>query len=261
MSRDEELRWVRRREGTHRSSSKATPGYERDLLREDGTEQLLGPTESRPADIDQIVRSRRPSAFVPPSPGQEFRYQLGDIIMGALEPHLRRGADATVDAAVRGIAKLWRWAVSRPAQRSTVAADPAEGEAADGEAAALPIADFAGLGDESSAVALEAQEMTAERYKALLLSALLADQYAARARRILANVRVHDEALPIELESAIRAALSGPTAVVDDATLAQVVELLRDSAVAEGEFLLVPADQVDQPSRSLAVGPTPELEE
>ena len=47
MNDDEELRWVRRREGTHRSESRATRGYERDLLRDDDTKNLLGPTESQ----------------------------------------------------------------------------------------------------------------------------------------------------------------------------------------------------------------------
>lgn len=78
MNDDEELRWVRRREGTHRSESRATRGYERDLLRDDDTRNLLGPTESRPADIDEIVRSRRPVAPARPSPGQESGYQVGD---------------------------------------------------------------------------------------------------------------------------------------------------------------------------------------
>ncbi|AQP44935.1 hypothetical protein RPIT_09160 [Tessaracoccus flavus] len=103
MNDDEELRWVRRREGTHRSESRATRGYERDLLRDDDTRNLLGPTESRPADIDEIVRSRGPVGPARPSPGQEFRYQVGDAIMEALAPYIERGVDVAVDAAVLGV--------------------------------------------------------------------------------------------------------------------------------------------------------------
>lgn len=43
----EELRWVRKLEGSTRPKSRQTSGYERDLLRDENG-GLLGPTESRP---------------------------------------------------------------------------------------------------------------------------------------------------------------------------------------------------------------------
>lgn len=254
MSHDEELRWVRRREGTHRSSSRATPGYERDLLREDDSENLLGPTESRPADIDEIVRSRRPAAPSRPTPGQELRYQLGDVIMDALEPHIARGVDAAVDAAVLGISRLWRRATSGPStNKATVRKGAVQPPASEVLASAEP--DAADIKDELDGIAIQPQSMSAEQYKALLLSALLADQYAARARQMLSNVRVDDAALPAELEIAIRAALEGPTPVIDDATLARAVEILRESTASDGEFVLESLDYVEVP-RSLSDGRT-----
>ena len=242
MNDDEELRWVRRREGTHRSESRATRGYERDLLRDDDTKNLLGPTESRPADIDEIVRSRGPVAPARPSPGQEFRYQVGDAIMEALAPYIERGVDVAVDAAVLGVSRLWKWATTRP-PRQTFSVEV-------GKVDEVPTAYLEGPLAEhneppSEELARSPQSMTAEQYQAILLSALLADQYAARARSMLANVRIDDEVLPSELEDAVRAALDGPT--VDDATLVRVVELLRESMAPDGEYVLVRPQQFDAP--------------
>jgi hypothetical protein len=56
LNQDWPLRWVRIPEGTHLSKSKDIPGVERDLLREDGTNKLLGSTESFPADEDTLYR-------------------------------------------------------------------------------------------------------------------------------------------------------------------------------------------------------------
>jgi len=246
---DEELRWVRRREGAHRSSSRATPGYERDLLREDNTEDLLGPTESRPADIDEIVRSRSPQGPSLPTPGQQFRSRLGDAIMEALTPYIEWGVDVAVDSAVLGLTKLWRWATSRPSQRKT-AERLNETETVEREVETLQGATVLGS-DTPEAIGLTAPIMTAEQYQAILLSALLADQYAARARQMLANVRIQDEALPAELEHAIRAALDGPSPIADDLTLARAVELLRASKTPDGEFVLVQSHCLEG-SRSLS---------
>lgn len=246
MNDDEELRWVRRREGTHRSESRATRGYERDLLRDDDTKNLLGPTESRPADIDEIVRSRGPLVPARPSPGQEFRYQVGDAIMEALAPYIERGVDVAVDAAVLGVSRLWKWATTRP-PRQTVSVEVGKVDEVPTAYIEGPLAEH----DEppSEELARSPQSMTAEQYQAILLSALLADQYAARARSMLANVRIDDEVLPSELEDAVRAALDGPT--IDDATLVRVVELLRESMTPDGEYVLVRPRQVDAP-RSIA---------
>ena len=192
MNDDEELRWVRRREGTHRSESRATRGYERDLLRDDDTKNLLGPTESRPADIDEIVRSRGPvrrrvlARSGVPVPG-------GDAIMEALAPYIERGVDVAVDAAVLGVSRLWKWATTR-SPRQTASVEVGKVDEVPTAYLEGPLAEH----DEppSEELARSPQSMTAEQYQAILLSASLADQYAARARSMLANVRIDDEVLP-----------------------------------------------------------------
>ncbi|MEA5456732.1 hypothetical protein SPF06_18570 [Sinomonas sp. JGH33] len=239
MSHDEELRWVRRREGTHRPGSRETPGYDRDLLREDDTENLLGPTESRPADIDEIVRSHAPAVPPRPTAAQELRYQLGDAIMDALRPHIERGVDVAVDTAVLGVSKLWKWATSKSGQRKGEEGDENESQPASVPLGALHAESTTDIVDETDALAVRMPSMTAEQYQAILLSALLADQYAAHLRLVLSNVRVRDDVLPAGLESAIQAALEGPVSSIDKATLASVVELLGGSRTVDGEFMLV----------------------
>ena len=51
-----ELHWERVPDGAQRSRSTGMPGYERDLLR-DRSGNLLGRTESCPADMDEALRS------------------------------------------------------------------------------------------------------------------------------------------------------------------------------------------------------------
>lgn len=69
MNDDEELRRVRRREGTQRTESRAIRGYQRDLLRDDDTKNLFSlsemnlapPTSTRScdcADLWQTIPTR-----------------------------------------------------------------------------------------------------------------------------------------------------------------------------------------------------------
>lgn len=244
MSYDEELRWVKVPTGTHRSRSHETPGYERDLLREEGTNKLRGPTESRPADVDEIVRSRTPDAPARPSAGEEFGRQLGDAIADALHPYIEQLVDLGVDAAARGISNLWAWAKRKTAERRTATSGAAAAEEPAAPAALLvteepedakeqPI-DGAGTG-----IATPAPSMSGEEFRARLLSALAAEHYAAQQKRLLASVHVQDDALPDELKSAIKKAIEGDASSLDEHDLARVVEFVGDARTPDGEYQLV----------------------
>ena len=66
--------WVRREvripKGTHLSKSKDSAGAERDLLREDGTNRLLGPTESRSVEEDDLHRAYPYESVPSPDSGE-----------------------------------------------------------------------------------------------------------------------------------------------------------------------------------------------
>lgn len=243
MSQDEELRYVRRREGTHRSSSRETPGYERDLLREDDTENLLGPTESRPANIDDIIRSHTPAMPPRPSIAQQIAGQVAIDIMDALRPHMMHGVDVAVDTKL-GIPKLVKWAKTNAEQRRNEVRN--QSPSADAQLDAVPAEATSDIDDETGTLEVEMPSVTAEQYQAALHSALEAEQYAAQMRQVLAQVTVRDGA-----ESATQTALEETTSSIDEATLRRAVERLDSSRSVDGEFMLIRNQDADTPPRTV----------
>lgn len=237
MSHHEELRWVLMPDGAHRSRSRGTPGYERDLLREGDSKILLGPTESRPADPDELFRSRTPKAR--PAAGSEFGQQLGNAIGDALSPYIEAAVEYGVDAAFHSVERLVKWA-KRKLSEPRVVADSATDGGRTAELVTLPEVETL---DASSEVGTDLDEplasMSGEEYRARLLAALAAEQFAAEQKRRLANVRVEDDALPPELQRAVKAALEGSISSLDEETLAVVVEFLDGARTAEGNYLLL----------------------
>src|SRR4051794_10576722 len=90
----EELRWQKVPDGAQRSRSTQTPGYERDLLRDSG---LLGPSESRPANIDEVLRSHGQATSRP-----DFRQQAAEAVIDAaitaLTPYVKRAVEYGVES-------------------------------------------------------------------------------------------------------------------------------------------------------------------
>lgn len=65
------LREVRVPKGTHLSDSKETPGAERTLLREDGSNKLLGPPEARPVEDADLLSAYPYTPYSPSEPEDE----------------------------------------------------------------------------------------------------------------------------------------------------------------------------------------------
>lgn len=254
MSHDEELRWVRRREGTHRSGSRETLGYERDLLRENDTEHLLGPTESRPANIAEIIRSHTPEVPPRPTAAQEFRDQVVNAVWNALEPHIKDCVDIAVDSTLDGFSKLVKWAKGKPAQRRGDIRK--QSPSARARLEGVPAEATSEVDDESRNLGVQVHSVTAEQYQDALRSALEAEQYAARVRQVLAEVTVHDGA-----ESAAQVALDGSACLIDTATRRRAVERLDSSRTSDVELIPIknqyseaPSRTVDQPLKESSTG-------
>ena len=92
--------------------------------------------------------------------------------------------------------------------------------------------------------------ITGEEYRARFLAALAADRYAAEEKRRFANVKVADDALSPEL----KAALERPASLLDDETLAAVVEFLDGSRTSGGQYMLLEADDSERLRRELNAG-------
>lgn len=230
MSHDEELRWVKRRKGTRRSGSRETPGYDRDLLRED-TGHLLGPTESRPANIDEIIQEHAPALPPHPTVAQQFAGRAVNEIMDALRPHIMQYVDVAVDNKL-GVPKLVKWVKNKAEQRrgelrNQNPSASARLKAVHGEATSA-------IGDETDTLGVQIPSVTAEQYQAALRAALQAEQYAAQVRQLLAQVAVRDYA-----ESATQPALDTSASSIDEATPRRAVEQLDSRSTVDVEFMPV----------------------
>jgi len=239
MSNDEELRWVRRQPGTQRPNSRHTPGYERDLLYEEESGELRGPTESRSANIEDIVREHSPITSTAPSLGDLARFHFADIALRSLDPYIRRFVDWGVDATVEKVRDLVSWSMLKAAKHSNAgrkpfADDPATTSDAENEQSA-------GLHDSDETERQDNPEMSGEEYRARLLSALTAERHAEQQKQLLRNVNVSDEALPADVREAIHLALSTPAPALDEDTLALVVSFLATSSIANVDFVLAQA--------------------
>ncbi|MCA4131902.1 hypothetical protein [Arthrobacter sp. M4] len=240
MNPDEELRLVRLREGTHRPASKENPGYDRDLLR-DNDGHLLGPTESRPVNIDEIIRTH-----VPPRPtiAQQIAGQVVSDIMEALRPHVMDAVDAAVDNKL-GVPQLVKWITSKAAQRK---ADRNSNSTSTG--LQQDVAPVDGIADETGTLEVRKLSVTSEQYQALQILALEAEQRAAYMRQLLANVEVRDSAIP--LEGGASAVLEVTASSLDEATLRSAVAQLVDGGLTvEGEFILARNQGTDDRLRTI----------
>lgn len=231
MSHDEELRWTRLREGTHRASSRETPGYDRDLLRENGTNNLLGPTESRPANIDEIIRSHTPASPSHPTLAQQVVGQVVSDFMNALTPHIMHGVDVAVDTKL-GIPKAVEWAKRRAEQRKSKVRSPNPPFGA--QLYAVPAKETSDLDDESDTLESQKPSVTAEQYQAALRSAIEAEEYAAQMRQALAHVKVRDGA-----ESPTQTTLEEPVSSIDETRLIRAIDRLDSSSWVDDQFILV----------------------
>ena len=240
MNPDEELRVVRRREGTHRPASKENPGYDRDLLR-DNDGNLLGPTESRPVNIEEIIRSHGPHR---PTAAEQFATQLVSDIMDALRPHVMDAVDAAVDNKL-GVPKLVQWITSKTAQRKADRNGNSPSPSSQRDLAFVH-----GTADETGTLEIRKLSVTSEQYQALQVLALETEQRAAHMRQLLANVEVRDGAIPVE--SGAAAVLEVTASPLDEAMLRRAVEQLLDGGrTVDGEFILAKNQDTDDQLRTI----------
>lgn len=247
---EEELRWVRREKGTRRSKSRDTPGYDRELLRDGDTGELRGPSESRPADINDIVRTYGPAEPTRSTEVETFPEMLARIAIEAVAESIRElASDPDVREAVslilsekwstvkRKSAELWRKHGIHIQSSRMVNAVPVENTE---EAHAV-------VGESIMGVTEERAVMSGEEFRARLRLALAAEEFAADQKRLLASVRIDNDALPQELQDAFQAALEGNLASLDPEVLALVMAFLVDVRSAGGEYALVRIEEPEGP--------------
>lgn len=247
----EELRVVRRAKGTHRSKSRTTPGYDRDLLRDE--EDLRGPSESRPAtaaDVEEHLGVRpweldSERSEVELTPGQRLGATLVEVaaeVIGNLasDPEMQELAGEAWKKLKAGV--LDRRAKRREVRNARIVAQL---EAMEWRPETAPPE----LPDDIVVVVAEppSEGVSAEEYAELLRVRLLARLVAEQAEARLNSVHVQDDdQLPAELRAAHQAALTADLQDLDPRTL-ELLGFTRESHGVLGAVQLLEP----QPPREL----------
>lgn len=227
MNEEWQLRWVHVPEGTHLSKSRAAPGRERDLLREDGTNEFLGPTESIPVDEDALLGVRSDGSNAPSDSGRTELTWAQQLAVGVITdvveaidweavfeqfvaPAIKRQS-AKVGTRVRSAARR----ISRRRRSDT--------------AALAPNADSDALDTSDNGPSFS---MSGAEYRERVVSALAAEAYAAWQRGVLSKARIEDDLEP-ELMRGVELVLQGKISSIDEEMLLAVMEFLDGSQTVD----------------------------
>lgn len=240
------LREVRVPKGTHLSDSKETPGAERTLLREDGSNKLLGPPEARPVEGADLLSAYPYTHYSPSEPEDTELTPAQKELADALTEIITEVAREVVLPLVRDVlAPALRVKINELAIRIKAKSIEAYGRARTGK-------QVRSLGhrrdrDSSGVVARGPEQtgitMSVDDFREYFLRAMAAEQFAAQLKQLLLTVRVQDAELSPELEQAIRLALEGEIAALDEDMIVSIVEFLGGTRSADGEYVLPRLDQ------------------
>ncbi|MFJ5698998.1 hypothetical protein [Arthrobacter sp. NPDC093139] len=240
MNEEWQLRRVRVPKGTHFSESKDTPGAERELLREDGTNKLLGPPESFPVDEAAMFGAH---AYAPDSPRSTDTRELSPTQQAIADAIVDGGAWVLREVAAPVFKELVAPAIKRKsseiAKSLRSAIREASGKAGSTELAVLTATPSADPSKEVDAAVEEPGiSMSSAEFRERVIEVLAAERFAEERKRVLVNARIEDDDLPPELKSAIKLVLEGSASLLDEETLAVVVKFLAGARIAVGEYVL-----------------------
>lgn len=250
------LREVRVPKGTHLSDSKETPGAERTLLREDGSNKLLGPPEARPVEDADLVSAYPYTPYSPSEPEDEGLTPGQKELADALTEIITEVAREVVLPLVRDVlAPALRVKINDLALRiKTKSIEVYEKARSGKQIQALTPEGEAG----SSEVGTQDPHriaMSVDDFREYFLRAMAAEQFAAQLKQLLLTVRVQDAELSPELQRAIQLALEGNIAALDEDMLVAVVEFLGGTRSTNGQYVLPRLGQAH--GQSLPKGSTP----
>ncbi len=228
MTDEWEPRLVRVPKGAHRSVSHDTPGADRELLREDGTNKLLGPPESIPfdpygyQDLDQQP---------PPEPDKEWELSP-DVqeVVNALGALLGEAAWAYSVKTAKHVGPVVKQKASAFGNRLRKGSRSAVRQAGSSEL----VSHDAGSSNEIEAAAGTTEvEMTLAEFREGCRRLLLAEQYLAQMKDLLSRASIADGDLSPELDAAIKAVLEGNTVALDEQSFAILMSFLAKEESAD----------------------------
>lgn len=228
MGADWQLRWVFLPEGTHLSNSTATKGAASDLLREDRTNRLLGPTRSFPAEMGDGPGAHSRSEPTPPGTSGARELSTGQQIAADAIGTAEGTAVAVVmqlvvvPAASRGIDKVAKRLRGRTRRTPTE------------EGAPTPIA-------------AASSRVSAAEYRERFLRMGVAEAQAASEREFLSNARIEDDDIDPTLTRALTLVLEGNLSALNDAEIDVVRRFLEGTRTADGRYVLMRVERTELP--------------
>lgn len=216
-----EPRLVRIPKGAHRSPSRDTPGADRELLRADGTNKLLGPSESIPFDpYDfQIPNEESSSKEENDRELSPETQELVDVLGALLTQVVWELGGKTVQH-FRPVVKHKMSALRKRLSRGS-SATQAQSEST--ELASLPAASSEEV---QAAVVTPEVDMSLSEYQEGFRRLILTEQYAAQLKDLLSRACITDGSVPPEIESAVKAVLEGNATSLDERSIVMLADFL-----------------------------------
>lgn len=241
MDDEWELRRVRVPKGTHLSKSKGFEGAQRDLLREDGTNNLLGPTESVPVDEDDLRFARTYENSPSPDRGEPELPWGAQLVVDVVEEVVESiDWEAVIEHIVAPAAKRTKDRVANRL-RSTFRRTRTE------------IVPCSPRTSSRSSTQLNAQvdgaafSLSRDEYRQRVIAVLAAEAFAARQRQILANFRIERTDVPEELMRTVTLMLEGNASSLTDDELAAVMDFLEEERTAAQHYPLPRGRETGKP--------------
>lgn len=229
---EEELRWVTKREGAHRPKSRNTPGTDREIWHQDDTNDLLGPTESRAADIEEIVADYGYNSGPPGSDAKQPDWadlvrQIAEITE-VLYPLYRKHVHPFVKEKAAEVAEWHRNRTKKPGPYVDTQPQPD-----DQVVTAAP-------STEVDASATEPIVLTRDQFQHQVLLTLAAQRWVDQRKEALSRSVVVDDDLTPELRGAINLILDGKVDQVDDEIATLLAVYFRDALAADAQEQTLP---------------------
>jgi hypothetical protein len=199
-------------------------------LREDGTNKILGPTESIPADDDDRYEDDIYETNSLSDPGTEEPSWVSQLAVELVTELISTLPWDEICEKIVAPAIERKMVTIRKRVRSTIGRLRGRALTLDAHADSSEEVDIL--------VEAPSAHLSSAEYRERALAALLAHEYAAWQREILSKAYIEDGDLPPELTSAIQLMLEGTIASLDEDTLAAVMKFLTESQSTEHNYVL-----------------------
>lgn len=256
MSERYELRTVKKNPNAIRPASRATEGYDRDLLFDRETGRTLGPSES------QRITPKQAKKYYQDNTTRTERFLDSELTRNAVEVGtvvltqiiIEHGLPIVWEAGKRGVSKLIARRSTQLGEKAPPTVLPTGSSAqVEGHLLASKVVpkqelnDAASDGATKSELAKPGLRMSSDEYLSRLLLAGITDQFSTDQHRILVNAQLDDGGDREQLEQQVRELLEDSNVVLDEAMFMNLLEAARRNSARNVPLELGRIDVADKP--------------